>query len=322
MTINYTSLLGLAKPVTGTEDGLWGDIVNDQITSLVEDAVANAASFSVAAGNVTLTTTNGASNQARCALLIATGSPGTTRNIVAPSTSKFYILLNQSDSSVVLKGSATTGVTVLTNTVAVIAWNGTDFQVIASTDPTQLVGAFGTINSLSATGITARQAATQDGVRLQGRAGGTSDYEVTITPATLSADRTLTLPDTSTTVVGTDATQTLTNKTVQPRVVAVADSSSITINVDTSDIVTQANTQVAGTLTMNAPTGTPYNGQRITLRIRSTNVQTFSWNAAFAGSTDLPLPTTTSGNTKYDYLGFIYNSTSTTWQFVARTFGF
>ncbi len=32
MTINYTTLLGLAKPVTGTETGQWGDVVNDYIT--------------------------------------------------------------------------------------------------------------------------------------------------------------------------------------------------------------------------------------------------------------------------------------------------
>ena len=81
MTINYTTLLGLAQPVTGTETGQWGDVVNDEITSLLEDAVANAATFSVTSGNVTLTTTNGASNQARMSTLIITGSPGTTRKI-------------------------------------------------------------------------------------------------------------------------------------------------------------------------------------------------------------------------------------------------
>lgn len=51
--------------------------------------------------------------------------------------------------------------------------------------------------SLSATGgtILVRAASNQDGVQLQGRAGGTSSYEVTLTPTTLTADRTLTLPN-------------------------------------------------------------------------------------------------------------------------------
>jgi hypothetical protein len=47
------------------------------------------------------------------------------------------------------------------------------------------------------TTATARAAATQDSVVLQGRAGGTSSYAATITPTTLTASRTVTLPDAS-----------------------------------------------------------------------------------------------------------------------------
>lgn len=47
---------------------------------------------------------------------------------------------------------------------------------------------------------TVRAAATQDGVALMGRSGGTSSHEVVLTPATLSADRTITLPNASGTV--------------------------------------------------------------------------------------------------------------------------
>lgn len=62
--------------------------------------------------------------------------------------------------------------------------------------------------------IRSEAASTQDAVVLAGRAGGTSSYAITVTPTTLSANRTLTLPDASTTIVGTDTTQTLTNKTL------------------------------------------------------------------------------------------------------------
>jgi len=47
----------------------------------------------------------------------------------------------------------------------------------------------------NATGQTFRQAATQDGFIIQGRAGGTSDFAVTMTTATLTANRTITFPD-------------------------------------------------------------------------------------------------------------------------------
>jgi hypothetical protein len=47
---------------------------------------------------------------------------------------------------------------------------------------------------------TVQAAATQDAVALAGRAGGTSSYVSTLTPTTLSASRTVTLPDADTTV--------------------------------------------------------------------------------------------------------------------------
>ena len=108
----------------------------------------------------------------------------------------------------------------------------------------------------------------------------------------------------------------------QPRVVTAPDGSSITINADTSDLVTQTNTQSAGTLTFNAPTGTPANGQRVIIRLQTTNVQTLSFNAIFTASTDLFMPTQSSGGSKYDYLGFIYNSTANKWQLITKVFGF
>lgn len=108
----------------------------------------------------------------------------------------------------------------------------------------------------------------------------------------------------------------------QPRVVSIADGTSITVNADTTDIAVQVNTQSAGTLTINSPSGTPYNGQRFIIRLQSTNVQAFSWNAIFVGSVDLPLPTVCSGSSKYDYIGFIYNSTASKWQLLSKVFGF
>jgi hypothetical protein len=98
-------------------------------------------------------------------------------------------------------------VTNLTGTAS-ININGT----VGATTPT--TGVFTT--------ATARAAATQDSVILQGRAGGTSSYGVTLTPTTLTASRTLTLPDASGTVLysggplGTPSSGTLTSATGLP----------------------------------------------------------------------------------------------------------
>jgi hypothetical protein len=116
--------------------------------------------------------------------------------------------------------------------------------------------------------------------------------------------------------------ETLSNKNIQQRVVDTATATAITINADTTDLATMANTQGAGTFTINAPSGTPFNGQKLMFRMSSTAVQTFSWNAIFQGSADQALPTASSGAGKYDYMGFFYNSINSKWQLVSKNFGF
>lgn len=107
-----------------------------------------------------------------------------------------------------------------------------------------------------------------------------------------------------------------------PRVTSVPSGVSITPNADTTDMLTQANSTPAGTLTINAPTGTPVDGQKLIIRVTCTNSQTLSFNAIYRGSSDLGLPATTTGASKADYLGFIYNSSATKWDLLAKVFGF
>ena len=131
---NFTPLLGLALPTTGDLQGTWGATVNTAITDLLDDAVAGTVTLSADA-DVTLTTTNGADNQARNAVILWTASNGaTTRNITAPAQSKAYIVINAGTGSVVIRGSGpTTGVTVASGFKTLVAWNGSDFVKIAST---------------------------------------------------------------------------------------------------------------------------------------------------------------------------------------------
>jgi hypothetical protein len=142
MTTAYTSLLGLALPVTGELSGTWGDTVNNSITSLLDSAIAGTTTLNSDA-DVTLTTTTGASNTAREAILLWTAGGTVTRNITAPAQSKAYYVINASVStqSIVLRGAGpTTGVTIVQGEKAVCAWNGTDFVKVASTQATALTG--------------------------------------------------------------------------------------------------------------------------------------------------------------------------------------
>jgi hypothetical protein len=130
---NFSPLLGLALPTTGDLSGTWGTTVNDSITQLLDSAVAGTTTLSVDA-DVTLTTTNGAANQARNAIILWTASNGaTTRNITAPAQSKAYLVINSGTGSIVIRGAGpTTGITVPAGARALVAWNGSDFVKIVS----------------------------------------------------------------------------------------------------------------------------------------------------------------------------------------------
>jgi len=135
MATAYTSLLGLALPVTGELSGTWGDAVNDSITSLLDSAVAGTTTITSDA-DVTLTTTTGAANTSRQAVLLWTAGGTVTRTITAPAQSKVYVVINKTTSSQSIKlvgAGPTTGVTIIAGESAVCAWNGVDFIKTSST---------------------------------------------------------------------------------------------------------------------------------------------------------------------------------------------
>jgi hypothetical protein len=135
----YTSLLGLIQPVTGSLTNTWGTAVNNQLTQLIEDSIAQYSTADVTSGNWTLTTTaGGVPNQARNAILIATGAPATTRYIYAPKQSKTYVVINNTSdgSNIYVSGgptSPTTGVIVAAGSSALVAWDSdvSDFVKVA-----------------------------------------------------------------------------------------------------------------------------------------------------------------------------------------------
>jgi hypothetical protein len=140
---NFSPLLGLALPTTGDLSGTWGTVVNTSITDLLDSAVAGTTTLSADA-DVTLSTTNGAANQAREAIILWTASGTTTRNITAPAQSKSYIVINATGStqSIVIRGSGpTTGVTIPAGNKALVAWNGSDFVLLSMVNTSGLVPA-------------------------------------------------------------------------------------------------------------------------------------------------------------------------------------
>lgn len=147
MASTYSTRLSIELPADGEQEGTWGQTLNRNMGTLIEEAIAGVVDISVTAGNVTLTTTQGETNEARQAVLNVTGAAGTPRQIIAPTVEKVYWVINGADDSITIKGAATTGVTITSGNSACVAYTGSDFVALYQT------AAFNA-GSVSAPGVT------------------------------------------------------------------------------------------------------------------------------------------------------------------------
>jgi len=114
-------------------------------------------------------------------------------------------------------------------------------------------------------------------------------------------------------------TETLTNKRIDPRVTSAASASTLTPSIATADIY--AYTALAANLTINAPTGTPVNGDKLMFRLLDNGTsRTLTWDTTSTGYTviGVTLPTATTAS-KTTYVGCIYNAANTRWDVIAVT---
>jgi len=109
---------------------------------------------------------------------------------------------------------------------------------------------------------------------------------------------------------------TLTNKRINPRDVSATTATTLTPDVSVGDIYCY--TALASGLTINAPIGTPTNGEKLIFRLLDNGTsRALTWNATYTviGVT-LPTATTISKTT---YVGCIYNANNTRWDVIAVT---
>lgn len=144
---------------------------------------------------------------------------------------------------------------------------------------------------------------TQDGLILAGRAGGSSSYRVTLQPTTLTASRTLTLPDVTSTVAVLGAAQTftalqtftgstsvlaaaLTNAAEVATVSATAATGTINYDITTQSVLYYtSNASANWTVNFRASSGTSLNtamstGQSLTVAFLVTQGTTAYYNSA------------------------------------------
>ena len=130
MVTAYSPILKLALPVQGELSGTWGDVVNDNITSMVEQAIAGRAVINTwTVDSHTLTTANGTTSESRCAMLeltdtgVALTGAGT---VICPTASKIYVVKNASGQNITVKTSGGTGVLVPNGRTTFLFCDGTN----------------------------------------------------------------------------------------------------------------------------------------------------------------------------------------------------
>lgn len=133
MPSTYSSTLRIELIGTGDQSGTWSNTTNNTLGSIIEQAITGITTVDVTAGNVTLTAYNGAVDQARSAVLIATGTPSTTNNIIIPNVAKTYIVTNNTAQSVGVKTASGSAFNCLTGTQTTLYCDGSNGVFGAST---------------------------------------------------------------------------------------------------------------------------------------------------------------------------------------------
>jgi hypothetical protein len=127
MPASYTTSLKLTLPADG--DTGWGNTVNTGVTNLIDASVAGTSAVTHDnTANYTLTSSNGAADEARKMFLAITGTLTADRNIICPTVSKLYFITNSTTGgfAVTLKTSAGTGILVPNGRSVVLYCNATN----------------------------------------------------------------------------------------------------------------------------------------------------------------------------------------------------
>jgi len=169
-------------------------------------------------------------------------------------------------------------------------------------------GDTGFVGSQGATGFTGSQGET--GVEISNTAPVSTDV-LWVDTSVLGAEGTF---------VNLNGIQTLTNKRINPRVVAAGvTTGNITPNGDTTDVLNAFG--LTGAITLLAPSGTPVDGQRLIIRLEDNGTgRGITWTTSSGAyrAIGVTLPTTTVA-TKITYVGCMYNTNDTFWDVVAVT---
>ena len=157
MATQFTSILKLALPVQGELVGSWGTVVNENITSMIEQAIAGLATINTWSSNShTLTSANGTTSESRCAMLVlaaASGAPSSAASVVCPAATKTYIVKNGCGQAATVKTPNGSGIAVPSGKTMLLFCDGTNVveavnHIVTMSAGTLTIGAGATVTSI------------------------------------------------------------------------------------------------------------------------------------------------------------------------------
>lgn len=149
MTSVPTPRLRLEKQGTGDNPNDWGNRANN-VFELLDEAIGGFLAVPVNA-NVTLTSANYASDQARRAVIRFTGAGGFT--VTFPTAEKLYFIDNQCAADVLVTTAAGTNATVLKGTKRIVYCDGTNMVTDTTVTNSATAIAFDPAGNLAATTV-------------------------------------------------------------------------------------------------------------------------------------------------------------------------
>ena len=204
MASTYTTRIRLEKQGDGENPNSWGAVLNQNVIDLVDDAIAAYTTITVSSIDVTLTTADGTSDQARSAFLELSGTVSSSLNVLVPEQSKGFIVndktTRQNSATITVKTASGSGTAITSgeirqlvcDKVSVFALTESAGVALLSasntfTNTNTFASAVGFATSVSATEIFASAAAFNSITASVGSMGkATFTKQVAGTPVTLT----------------------------------------------------------------------------------------------------------------------------------------
>jgi len=151
MPSTFTDRLRIVLQATGENDATWGALTNDSAFKLFDSAIAGVQTKDLSgSGSVSLTANNGATDEARKAVLKFTGTLTGTRTVVVPSVEKVYVVdasgVTYGGNTLTIKTSGGTGVTLTSRNI--VYCDGTDVYEVSNVFDASTLGALASLDTV------------------------------------------------------------------------------------------------------------------------------------------------------------------------------